>query len=443
MDLTKITFKPSPTLDSGSLIKRESHKHRPMVSLIIPTLNEAKNLPFVLPLIPMDWVDEIVLVDGRSTDGTVEIARQIIPSIKVVIETEHGKGAALYSGYMASRGDILVVMDADGSHDPREIPRFITPLLEGADMVKGSRFSAGGGTTDMPRIRKWGNGWFVRISNFLFSKEFTDLCYGFHAFWSYCLEKLDLESVNGFEIDTSLYLQAVRNNYHLVEVPSFEGYRFHGIGKLKTFPDGFRVLRTIAWEWLASLRQREIEQRYGYRGLLPRTMEGDSTEMVPSTESQERLAYDLRQLFGQVLCAHTRPDEVFEGFLKHMVDVFDAQSVSIFLLNDNGNVECAYLIYGRVFLKYDASHISDLFQDGLAGWVFRNKQPAIVKDTLQDSRWIKREWDQSQVQLPRAAMAVPLSQDGEIAAVLTMVRNMEGTFTEADLKNVNEVLNIE
>jgi len=440
MDLDKINFKPVPSLDSAFLIHRESQGQRPKVSLIIPTLNEAKNLPLVLPLVPMDWVDEVVLVDGRSTDRTVEIARKIIPSMKVVIETKPGKGAALYSGYMASTGDILIVMDADGSHDPREIPRFITPLLEGADMVKGSRFAPGGGTTDMPRIRKWGNGWFVRISNALFSKEFTDLCYGFHAFWHYCLNKLDLGSVNGFEIDTSLYLQAVRQNFHLVEVPSFEGYRFYGIGKLKTFPDGFRVLRTIGREWLASLRRKEIQTSNGFRGLLPRVQGIYPVNEEPITVSQQRLAFDLRQLFGKIIYESARPDDALQGFLSLIMDAVDAQSGSIFVLDENGKVECAYLVYGRLFLTYDARQINDLVQNGLAGWVIRNNKPALVKDTLDDPRWIKRDWDKGQVQVSRSALSVPLTVKGELSAVLTLVRNYETHFTQEDLLHTTELL---
>ena len=115
---------------------------RPKVSLVIPTLNEAKNLPLILPYIPINWVDEVVLVDGRSTDDTVEVAKQLMPSIRVVMESKKGKGAALRAGYQAAAGDIIVVIDADGSNDPREIPRYILPLLEGADFIKGSRFGS-------------------------------------------------------------------------------------------------------------------------------------------------------------------------------------------------------------------------------------------------------------------------------------------------------------
>jgi len=238
---------------------------RPTVSLIIPTLNEAQNLPLILPYIPMDVVDEVILVDGRSTDGTAEISRKIMPSIKLVMENKQGKGAALTTGYKASSGDIVIVMDADGSNDPREIPRFIQALREGADFVKGSRFASGGGTTDMPRIRRLGNAGFVHLVNLLFNGSFTDLCYGYHAFWRYCLNSLDLEDADGFEIDTALYLQAMSNRLKIREVPSFEGYRFYGDGKLRTIPDGFRVLRTILSEFVSSIRPHRRLPHIGFR----------------------------------------------------------------------------------------------------------------------------------------------------------------------------------
>lgn len=242
---------------------------RPMVSVILPTLNEAANLPLVLPYFPMNWVDEIILVDGLSTDGTVEIAKSLLPSIKVVMESTPGKGAALQAGYKAARGDIVIVLDCDGSHDPREIPRYVIALLEGADFVKGSRFAPGGGTTDMPRFRQLGNGAFVIMVNLFFTATFTDLCYGYHAFWKYCLDWIDLPGTHGFEIDTVLYIGAVRARLRITEVPSFEGYRFYGSGKLRPIPDGMRVLGSIVSEWWRSLRPSASKGYVGFRGKPP------------------------------------------------------------------------------------------------------------------------------------------------------------------------------
>jgi len=242
---------------------------RPTVSVVIPTLDEAENLPLVLPYLPMDWIDEVLLVDGRSTDSTVDIARDLMPSINVVMEPRLGKGAALRAGYQNSSGDIIIVMDADGSNDPREIPRFVRALVEGSDFVKGSRFVHGGGTTDMPRLRKFGNKFFVFLVNLLFNVRFTDLCYGYHAFWRSCLDDLNLDDVNGFEIDTAIYVRALCQRMRLTEVPSFEGYRFRGVGKLRTFPDGLRVLKTILHESIHNLRSPNRSFYQGFRGLQP------------------------------------------------------------------------------------------------------------------------------------------------------------------------------
>lgn len=239
---------------------------RPSVSVILPTLNEAQNLPLVLPYFPLGWVDEIILVDGLSTDHTPEVAKRIMPSIQVIMETKPGKGAALQAGYKAARGEIIVVMDCDGSNDPREIPRYVEALMEGADFVKGSRFAPGGGTTDMPLYRQLGNGVFVLMVNILFRATFTDLAYGFHAFWKYCLSSIDLPYANGFEIDTVLYLGALRDRLHITEVPSFEGFRFYGNGKLRTIPDGIRVLKAIIHEWWLSLKPSNQQKYVGFRG---------------------------------------------------------------------------------------------------------------------------------------------------------------------------------
>ena len=255
-----------------------SKYHRPTVSVVIPTLNEAENLPLVLPYLPLEWIDEVLLVDGCSTDRTIEVAQKLMPSIKVVQERQLGKGAALRAGYQNCSGDIIIVMDADGSHDPREIPRFVRALIDGSDFVKGSRFAPGGGTTDMPRLRQLGNRIFVFLVNLLFNVHFTDLCYGYHAFWRYCLETISLDGVDGFEIDTAIYVRTLCQRLRVTEVPSFEGYRFRGAGKLRTLPDGLRVLTTILHETWQNLRSPNRFFHEGFRGQRP----GDASSAANS-----------------------------------------------------------------------------------------------------------------------------------------------------------------
>ena len=210
-------------------------------------MNEASNLQFVLPCIPI-WVHEVLLVDGESVDGTVEEARRLYPSIKVLKQTARGKGNALRTGFDNATGDIVVMLDADGSMSPAEIPAFVGALIAGADFAKGSRFLHGGGTDDMEFHRYWGNWGFVQIVRVLFGGNYSDLCYGYCAFWKYVLPMLELSS-EGFEIETELYSRALRIGLKIAEVPSFEYKRRFGKSNLRAFPDGWRVLKRILREY--------------------------------------------------------------------------------------------------------------------------------------------------------------------------------------------------
>lgn len=217
------------------------------ISILIPALNEAENLVHVLPRLP-EWVHEVVLIDDHCTDDTVEVAKRLMPTIKVVANHRPGgKGNALQTGAEAATGDILVQLDADGSEDPDEIHAFVGALLTGADYAKGSRFIQGGGTSDMPALRKWGNWALVALVRVLFpGTKFTDLCYGYNAYWKRVAPLL--LDAGGFEIEAVMNLRAVRAGLRISEVPSYETERIHGEGKLVTFPDGWRVLRAIARE---------------------------------------------------------------------------------------------------------------------------------------------------------------------------------------------------
>jgi glycosyltransferase involved in cell wall biosynthesis len=216
------------------------------VSVVIPTLNEAANLRHVLPKIPT-WIDEIVIVDGHSTDGTPEVAKEICPKARIVMQSGKGKGNALRAGFEAATGDIIVMLDADGSTDPAEIPMFIGPLLAGADFVKGSRFLQGGGTADMTPFRKAGNWVLTKAVQLSHGGRYTDLCYGYNAFWARVLPNLRLDG-DGFEIETIMNVRALKTGMKVVEVPSYEGRRIHGESHLRTIPDGWRVLKVIGRE---------------------------------------------------------------------------------------------------------------------------------------------------------------------------------------------------
>src|SRR6266567_1465669 len=226
----------------------------PRISIVIPALNEAKNLCHVLPLIP-PIVTEIILVDGHSTDDTIAVAQRldssILPAVHFIKQTGKGKGDALRDGFAACTGDIIVTLDADGSTDPREIPLFVEALLRGNDFAKGSRLILGGGSHDFTRLRRLGNAWLRELVNVLFRTRFSDLCYGYNAFWKYCLDYIEIDC-DGFEVETLIHLRILHACLKIVEVPSIEYRRIYGKSNLKAFRDGWRVLRTIVRERIRS-----------------------------------------------------------------------------------------------------------------------------------------------------------------------------------------------
>jgi glycosyltransferase involved in cell wall biosynthesis len=218
----------------------------PRVSILIPALNEARNIPHVFSRLPDD-VFEVVLVDGGSVDETVEVARSLRPHVRVVQQDGRGKGNAIACGLAACEGEIVVLLDADGSTDAGEIPRFVEALKSGADFAKGSRFMSGGGSSDITALRRTGNRVLCTLVNLLYGTRYTDLCYGFNAFWRSSLLRVQVDC-DGFEVESLLSVRASKLGLATIEVPSYESCRIHGESNLRTLPDGCQVLKTILRE---------------------------------------------------------------------------------------------------------------------------------------------------------------------------------------------------
>lgn len=261
----------------------------PTVTVVIPALNEERNLPHVAARMPAN-VHQVVFVDGHSVDGTVEMAKRLWPDGVHLIQTRRGKGNALACGMAAATGDIIVMLDADGSTDPAEIPGFVGALLAGADFAKGSRFIQGGGSSDITRLRRAGNWALNFIVNVLFGTRYTDLCYGYNAFWRHCVAEMDLPNPasrrshwgDGFEIETLINVRIATAGLKIAEVCSFEQDRIFGASNLNVMRDGLRVLRTIGREYLD---QRKTRGRATGRALVSSIKDGlKSTPMTAQAE---------------------------------------------------------------------------------------------------------------------------------------------------------------
>src|ERR1700691_5806924 len=225
---------------SAEMAEPSARTAQPRVSVVIPTLNEARNLDHVFAALPPD-LHEVILVDGHSVDGTPDVARRLRPDVRVITQTRTGKGNALACGFAAATGDIIVMIDAAG-----------------ADFAKGSRFAPGAGSADITPLRKLGNRLLGLAVNVMYGTRYSDLCYGYNAFWARHAPAFPLQAESpgqrkvwgdGFEIETVLNLRASAAGLAITEGPSFEHARIHGESNLRTLRDGQRVLRTILTEW--------------------------------------------------------------------------------------------------------------------------------------------------------------------------------------------------
>jgi hypothetical protein len=219
---------------------------KPRVSLILPALNEADGLSVVLPRIP-DIVDDVIVVNGPSRDRTEEVIRSLRPDAIIVQQLGRGKGNAIKHGLAVADGDIIVTMDADGSMNPEDIHAFIDALNDGADFVKGSRILPGGGSSDFTWLRRLGNDGLTRLANVVFGATYTDITYGFNAYWPWTIRHLG-RLADGFEFEIQAAIRAVVVGMRTAEVPTLERARVGGVSKLNPFVDGMAILRVLAAE---------------------------------------------------------------------------------------------------------------------------------------------------------------------------------------------------
>jgi glycosyltransferase involved in cell wall biosynthesis len=216
------------------------------ITALVCTLNEEESLPHTLPRIPA-WVDEVLLVDGHSSDETVAVARKLRPDIRVVYQPGKGKGDALKHGVREAQGDIIVTLDADGETDPEKIPCFIEPLLKGYDFVKGSRL-ARGRPRRMPRYRWFGNKVLALTFNILYGTQYTDICSGYNAFWKHVFLQVPL-TYDTFQMEQQLLARAHKARLKVTEVVHSNDGRIAGTSKTSGIKQGFA-------DWFVIIKER-------------------------------------------------------------------------------------------------------------------------------------------------------------------------------------------
>ncbi|MGH7165388.1 MAG: glycosyltransferase family 2 protein [Nitrospiraceae bacterium] len=220
------------------------------VTIIIPTRNEAAGIVQVLQWVK-PYVDEILVVDGQSTDGTADLARQA--GVRVIQDSGRGKGAALKLGIAEAQGDILVFMDADGSHDPTSIPALLAPILgDEADLVIASRHRGGSdewrGDLDN-YLRSVGGGIITLAINYRWRVRITDALNGFRAIRRSAAASLDL-TADDFDIEQQMVTRCLRRRYRVTEVASHEFLRKWGRSKLPTYRKGYLFLGRLVLDLL-------------------------------------------------------------------------------------------------------------------------------------------------------------------------------------------------
>ena len=222
-------------------IEKPQGNHK--VSVVICTLNEEGNLPFVIPRIPA-WVDEVMLVDAHSTDNTVEIAQQLRSDIKILYQPKEGKGDAMRYGIEQTNGDIVVMLDAGGQNNPEDMGELIKPLLNGYDFVKGSRL-ARGRPHDMAVNRWLGNSVIALTCNLLYGTKFTDLCSGYNAFWRESFLTINPWAKENWGYEPLFIARVLKNKLKIREVPHSYTKRINGKSNLPDLKQGFTAIAVL------------------------------------------------------------------------------------------------------------------------------------------------------------------------------------------------------
>jgi len=218
---------------------------KPKISVVIPTLNEESTIAEIIEGCK-PYADEIIVVDGHSQDRTREVAERL--GVKVILDNKRGKGEALRYAVDFVSGDIIVFIDADGSHDPRDIPKLVEPIIKDeADHVSGSRLIGGsselhGGFDECFRLM--GSSFITACINWRFKVRLSESQNGFRAIKTHVIKQLGLKE-NITTIEQEMIMKTLKKGFRMAEVPSHEHERKMGYSKISIRKVWFRYVYSL------------------------------------------------------------------------------------------------------------------------------------------------------------------------------------------------------
>ena len=217
-------------------------------ALIIPTLNEVDGIKKVVSKIKKEWVDEIIIVDGGSTDGTVEEAENL--GLRVIKQkTDGSHGAAIFDGFEYSKADVLLMFGADGNNEPEEIPKMIEMMKKGYDQVIITRFGKTSINDDAGLIDGFGNKMFTFIANVLFGGHLTDTLSSSRAITRNAWKEIKF---NAFKTDSTqqISIRGLRKKQKILEIDGNEPARIGGERKMHRISTSIQLISQIVREFI-------------------------------------------------------------------------------------------------------------------------------------------------------------------------------------------------
>lgn len=212
------------------------------ISIIIPTLNEAGSIEQTLSEIPQGLADEIIVVDAHSPDGTADLVRSL--GYRVIMQQSMGFGGGFAEGIQAASGDIVVLMNADGSMNPADIPKLVEKVAEGYDCVFAIRYAPGFGSEDDDLVHHFGNMLFTFLVNLIHRVFIWDALYFFAAFRRDKVPLINAQSL-GFAYCVEVPIRAHKAGLKIFQIPSKERPRLAGESKVNALIDGWKILKMI------------------------------------------------------------------------------------------------------------------------------------------------------------------------------------------------------